>query len=123
MKERETLPDKVLELVDEIELIDLPPEELIERLREGEVYIQEQIARAIQNFFSKGNPTALREIAMRVAADRVEAQMTANMCTHAIPGPWPTQERVMVCFNGAPVADVRDIAAGDGKFRFATLAI
>ena len=60
VKVRETIPDKVLELADDIELIDLPPDELIERLRQGKVYIQDQIARAIQNFFSKGNLTALR---------------------------------------------------------------
>ncbi len=101
---RETLPDKVLELADEIELVDLPPEELIERLRQGKVYLHDQIARAIQNFFSKGNLTALRELAMRVAADRVDAQMIAHMKSHAIEGPWPTQERIMVCVNEAPVA-------------------
>ena len=101
---RETLPDKVLELADEIELIDLPPEELIERLRQGKVYVQAQIARAFQNFFSKGNLTALRELAMRVAADRVDAQMTAHMRSHAIPGPWPANERLLVCVNESPVA-------------------
>lgn len=101
---RETLPDNVLELADEIELVDLPPEELIERLRQGKVYIHDQIARAIQNFFSKGNLTALRELAMRVAADRVDAQMMAHMKAHAIPGPWPTQTRLLVCVNEAPVA-------------------
>ncbi|MDN2579258.1 sensor histidine kinase KdpD [Aquibium sp. ELW1220] len=104
VKVRETVPDKVLELADEIELIDLPPEELIERLRQGKVYIHDQIARAIQNFFSKGNLTALRELAMRVAADRVDAQMAAHMRSHAIPGPWPTQDRVLVCVNEAPVS-------------------
>jgi two-component system sensor histidine kinase KdpD len=104
VKVRETVPDKVLELADEIELIDLPPEELIERLREGKVYIHDQIARAIQNFFSKGNLTALRELAMRVAADRVDAQMAAHMRSHAIPGPWPAQDRVLVCINEAPVS-------------------
>ncbi|MBP0440102.1 sensor histidine kinase [Tianweitania sediminis] len=104
VKVRETIPDKVLELADDIELIDLPPDELIERLREGKVYIQDQIARAIQNFFSKGNLTALRELAMRVAADRVDAQMTAHMKSHAIPGPWPAQDRVLVCVNEAPVS-------------------
>ena len=104
VKVRETVPDKVLELADGIELIDLPPDELIERLRQGKVYIHDQIARAIQNFFSKGNLTALRELAMRVAADRVDAQMTAHMKTHAIPGPWPTQERVLVCVNESPVS-------------------
>ncbi|WP_099864584.1 sensor histidine kinase [Pararhizobium haloflavum] len=101
---RETIPDGVLELADEIELIDLPPEELIERLRQGKVYVQDQIARAIQNFFSKGNLTALRELAMRVAADRVDAQMTAHMKSHAIAGPWPAQDRILVCVNEAPVA-------------------
>jgi two-component system sensor histidine kinase KdpD len=104
VKVRETVPDKVLELADEIELIDLPPEELIERLRQGKVYVPEQIARAIQNFFSKGNLTALRELAMRVAADRVDAQMAAHMKSHAIPGPWPAQDRVLVCVNEAPVS-------------------
>ena len=101
---RETIPDRVLELADEIELIDLPPEELIERLRQGKVYIHDQIARAIQNFFSKGNLTALRELAMRIAADRVDAQMTAHMRSHAIAGPWPTHERILVCINESPVS-------------------
>ncbi|MBU1174140.1 MAG: sensor histidine kinase KdpD [Alphaproteobacteria bacterium] len=96
---RETLPDSVLEMADEIELIDLPPEELIERLRQGKVYVRDQIARAITNFFSKGNLTALRELAMRVAADRVDAQMMVHMRAHAIAGPWPTQERILVCIS------------------------
>lgn len=101
---RETIPDSVLELADEIELIDLPPEELIARLRQGKVYVQDQIARAIQNFFSKGNLTALRELAMRVAADRVDAQMTAHMRSHAIAGPWPANDRILVCVNESPVS-------------------
>lgn len=101
---RETLPDNVVAMADEIELIDLPPDELIERLRQGKVYVQDQIARAIQNFFAKGNLTALRELAMRVAADRVDAQMAAHMQRHAITGPWPTQERILVCVNESPVA-------------------
>jgi two-component system sensor histidine kinase KdpD len=101
---RETIPDKVLELANEIELIDLPPEELITRLRQGKVYVHDQIARAIQNFFSKGNLTALRELALRVAADRVDAQMTAHMRSHAISGPWPTHDRILVCINESPAA-------------------
>lgn len=105
VKVRETVPDRMLELADDIELVDLPPEELIERLRQGKVYVHDQIARAIQNFFSKGNLTALRELAMRVAADRVDAQMAAHMKSHAIPGPWPAQDRVLVCVNEAPVAN------------------
>ncbi len=102
---RETLPDRVLELADEIELVDLPPEELLARLRQGKVYVQEQVARAIQNFFSKGNLTALRELAMRVAADRVDAEMAAHMKRHAIAGPWPAQGRLLVCVNESPVAN------------------
>ncbi|BBK30932.1 two-component system sensor histidine kinase KdpD [Stella humosa] len=101
---RETVPDGVLELADEVELIDLPTDELIQRLRQGKVYVHDQIARAIQNFFSKGNLTALRELAMRVAADRVDAQMTQHMRSHAIAGPWPTQEKILVCINESPVA-------------------
>jgi two-component system sensor histidine kinase KdpD len=102
---RETIPDKVLELADQIELIDLPPDELIQRLRQGKVYVQDQVARAIANFFSKGNLTALRELAMRVAADRVDAQMSEHMRSHAIAGPWPTHDRVLVCVNESPVAN------------------
>ena len=101
---RETLPDKVLELADEIELIDLPPDDLIQRLREGKVYVRDQIGRAIQHFFGKGNLTALRELAMRVAAERVDAEMVSYMRAHAIAGPWPTQDRLMVCVNESPVA-------------------
>lgn len=101
---RETLPDKALELADEIELIDLPPSDLIQRLREGKVYVRDQIGRAIRHFFSKGNLTAFRELAMRVAAERVDAQMINFMRAHAIPGPWPTQERLLVCVNESPMA-------------------
>ena len=101
---RETLPDKVLEIADEIELVDLPPEDLIQRLREGKVYVRDQIGRAIQHFFGKGNLTALRELAMRVAAERVDAEMVSYMRAHAIAGPWPTQDRLMVCVNESPVA-------------------
>lgn len=101
---RETLPDKVLELASEIELIDLPPDDLVQRLRQGKVYVPDQAGRAIRNFFSKGNLTALRELAMRVAAERVDAQMTNFMRLHAIPGPWPAQDRILVCLNEAPVA-------------------
>lgn len=100
---RETLPDKILELASEIELIDLPPDDLIQRLRQGKVYMPEQAGRAISHFFSKGNLTALRELAMRIAAERVDAQMVQYMRSHAIPGPWPTQDRILVCLNESPV--------------------
>jgi two-component system, OmpR family, sensor histidine kinase KdpD len=101
---RETLPDKILELADEIELVDLPPDDLIQRLREGKVYVRDQIGRAMQHFFSKGNLTALRELAMRVAAERVDAEMVNYMRAHAIAGPWPAQDRLLVCVNESPVA-------------------
>lgn len=101
---RETLPDKVLELASEIELVDLPPDDLIQRLRQGKVYMPEQAGRAIVHFFSKGNLTALRELAMRIAAERVDAQMVNYMRAHAIPGPWPAQDRLLVCLNESPVS-------------------
>ncbi len=122
---RETIPDKVLELANEIELIDLPPEELITRLRQGKVYVADQIGRAIQNFFSKGNLTALRELALRVAADRVDAQMTAHMKSHAITGPWPTHDRILVCINESPVATalVRTAKRGSERARVPWIAV
>ncbi|MFT4149779.1 MAG: sensor histidine kinase KdpD [Paracoccaceae bacterium] len=108
---RETVPDQVLELADEIELIDLPPDELIARLRAGKVYMQDQAARAMSNFFAKGNLTALRELAMRTAADRVDAQLKQHMAANAIEGPWPTQERILVVLpEGAVGRDAVRIA-------------
>lgn len=101
---RETLPDGVLQRADEIELIDLPPEELIKRLREGKVYVPEQARRALDHFFSPGTLTALREMALRQAAERVDSQMLRYMRSHAIAGPWPTRERILVCVGGGPEA-------------------
>jgi len=100
---RETVPDSVLDQADEIELIDLPPEDLIERLNQGKVYVKDQATRAITHFFSRGNLTALRELAMRAAAERVDAEMLTYMKAHAISGPWPTRERIMVCVSELPV--------------------
>lgn len=101
---RETVPDGALEMADEIELIDLPPEELLDRLRQGKVYPADQAARALGSFFVKGNLTALRELAMRAAADRVDAQLREHMAANAIAGPWPTQERILICINESPAA-------------------
>jgi two-component system sensor histidine kinase KdpD len=101
---RETVPDGVLEMADEIELIDLPPDELVDRLKQGKVYPADQAARALGSFFVKGNLTALRELAMRAAADRVDAQLREHMAANAIAGPWPTQERILVCINESPAA-------------------
>jgi two-component system, OmpR family, sensor histidine kinase KdpD len=104
IKVRETLPDSVLQQADEIELIDLPPRDLIKRLAEGKVYVPEQAQRAVHNFFSPGNLTALREMALRHAAERVDAQMLSYMRAHAIPGPWPTRERILVCIGDGTAA-------------------
>jgi two-component system sensor histidine kinase KdpD len=102
---RETIPDSVLDEASEIELIDLPPEELLKRLEEGKVYIPEQAARAIRDFFRKGNLTALREMTMRRAAERVDEQMRAYMQTRAIPGPWPVAEKLVVCISPSPLSE------------------
>lgn len=101
---RETLPDSVLQKADEIELIDLPPQELIRRLADGKVYVPEQARRALDRFFSPGTLTALREMALRQAAERVDSQMLRYMRSHAISGPWPTRERILVCIGAGPEA-------------------
>jgi two-component system sensor histidine kinase KdpD len=102
---RETVPDSVLERADEIELVDLPPGELIQRLQEGKVYVPQQAQEAIRNFFRKGNLIALRELALRRTAERVDAQMQAYMRDHAIAKTWPVAERVLVCVSPSPQAD------------------
>jgi two-component system sensor histidine kinase KdpD len=100
----ETIPDRLLDQAAEIELVDLPPEELIRRLEEGKVYVPDQAARAVQKFFRPGNLLALREIAMRRAAERVDEQMRAYMQLRAIPGPWPAAERLLVGVGPSPLA-------------------
>jgi two-component system sensor histidine kinase KdpD len=101
---RETVPDSVLDRADEIELVDLPPDELIQRLQEGKVYLAEQAQEAMRSFFRKGNLIALRELALRRTADRVDAQMQAYMRDHAIAKTWPVAERVLVCISPSPHA-------------------
>jgi two-component system sensor histidine kinase KdpD len=96
---RETIPDRVFDEAAEIEVVDLPPDELLIRLKEGKVYIPDQAARAIGNFFRRGNLTALREITLRRAANRVDDQMRAYMHSREIPGPWAAGERLMVCIS------------------------
>ncbi|TNC73092.1 sensor histidine kinase [Rubellimicrobium roseum] len=100
---RETVPDRMLDEADEIELIDLPPEELLQRLHAGKVYVQDQAARAVRAFFAKGNLVALRELSLRAAADRVDAELREHMAAHAIPGPWPAQDRLLVVVTEDPV--------------------
>jgi two-component system sensor histidine kinase KdpD len=94
---QETVPDKVIEAADEIVVIDLPPEELIQRLKEGKVYLPDNARRAVDTFFRLGNLTALRELALRRTADRVDEQMLAQLRREGVEGPWPTAERILVC--------------------------
>jgi two-component system sensor histidine kinase KdpD len=102
---RETVPDRLLDAANELELVDLPPNELLQRLKEGKVYVPDQAARAIQKFFRPGNLTALREMALRCTAGRVDEQMRAYMRTRAIPGPWPAGERLLVCVSPSPLSE------------------
>ena len=95
----ETVPDAMLESANEIELIDLPPDELLQRLKEGKVYLPQQAERAAQNFFRKGNLIALRELALRRTADRVDAQMRDYREDHAIQDLWQVKERLLVCIG------------------------
>lgn len=97
---RETVPDRVLENADEIVVVDLPPDELIKRLKEGKVYLPDNARRAMDQFFKPGNLTALRELALRRTADRVDEQMLSQLRQQGIEGPWPTAERLMVCVGG-----------------------
>lgn len=102
---RETVPDGVLEEADEIETVDLPPDELLLRLRDGKVYVAEQAQRAMELFFRKGNLTALREMTLRRVARRVDDQMRAYMQMRSIPGPWPAGERLAVCVSPSPSSE------------------
>ena len=100
----ETVPDSVLDRADDVELVDLTPEDLLQRLKEGKVYFPEAAERAAQNYFVPGNLTALRELALRRTAQRVDDQMVSYMRAHAIQGPWEASERVLVCVNERPGA-------------------
>ncbi|MER9972299.1 sensor histidine kinase KdpD [Mesorhizobium sp. M0085] len=99
---RETVPDSIIDQADDIEIIDLTPDDLIKRLEEGKVYIPSTAQRAIENYFSPGNLTALRELALRRTAQRVDEQLLTHMRAHAIPGPWAAGERVLVCVDARP---------------------
>jgi two-component system sensor histidine kinase KdpD len=95
----ETLPDKVFDEADEVELVDLPPDDLLERLKEGKVYLPEQALRAADHFFRKGNLIALRELALRRTAERVDAQMRDYREAKGIRAAWPVAERLLVAIG------------------------
>src|SRR5215471_17009975 len=101
---RETVPDSIFDRADAVELVDLTPDDLIQRLKEGKVYVPPQAERALQHFFSPANLTALRELALRRTADRVDEQLLSEMQARAISGPWPAGERILVCISEDPRA-------------------
>ena len=101
---RETVPDEIFDRAEAVELVDLTPSDLIQRLKEGKVYIPQQAERALEHFFSPANLTALRELALRRTAERVDEQLLAEMQAKAIPGPWAAGERFLVCISEDPRA-------------------
>ena len=102
---RETVPDSIIKQAVDVELIDLSPDDLIERLRQGKVYVPEQARRALDNYFSRGNLLALRELALRAAAERVDDDLSTFMRAHAIEGPWPARGRVLVCIDATSASE------------------
>src|SRR6476659_8992902 len=101
---RETVPDSILDRADAIELVDLTPDDLIKRLKEGKVYVPKPAERALEHFFSPANLTALRELALRRTAERVDEQLLNEMQARAIAGPWAAGERILVCVSEDPRA-------------------
>ena len=99
---RETVPDSVLDQADDIEIVDIAPDDLIQRLQEGKVYVPHQAERAVRHYFQPGNLTALRELALRRAAQRVDDQLLSHMRAHAIAGPWAAGDRLLVCISEHP---------------------
>lgn len=99
---RETVPDSIIDRADDVELVDLTPNDLIQRLREGKVYVPRQAERALEHYFSPGNLTALRELALRRTAERVDDQLLNHMQANAISGPWAAGERILVCVSEDP---------------------
>jgi len=112
IKVRETIPDSVLAEANEIKIVDLPPNELIQRFKEGKVYVPDQASVAIENFFNEGNLIALREMTLRRAAEHVDDQMLEYMQTRSIPGPWPAGERLLVCIGNSRTLNERVVRTG-----------
>src|ERR1700732_1270540 len=99
---RETVPDSIFDRADAIELVDLTPDDLIQRLKEGKVYVPQQAERALAHFFLPTNLPALRELALRRTAERVDEQLLTQMQARAITGPWAAGERILVCVSEDP---------------------
>ncbi|MEM5784788.1 MAG: DUF4118 domain-containing protein [Candidatus Aenigmatarchaeota archaeon] len=113
---KETVPDKFIEQASEIKLVDLTPEELLKRLKEGKVYVKDMAESAVKKYFRPGNLLALRQIALRVVADSVDDKMRSYMKQHAIAGPWAVKEKVLVGVFASPYAEQLIRAT----YRFAT---
>lgn len=101
---RETVPDMVFDTADEVVLVDFPADELLKRLAEGKVYVQDTATRAVESFFKPQNLTALRELALRRAAERVDADLVERMQAEAIEGPWAAGERILACIGPDPIS-------------------
>ncbi|MDW7732740.1 MAG: DUF4118 domain-containing protein [Methanolobus sp.] len=99
---KETIPDRIIETADKIEVVDLPIEELIERLKEGKVYVPETAKKAMGNFFTEKNLVALRETALRYATLYVDSEMGRYLKKERIMGPWDTSNRIMACISPSP---------------------
>lgn len=99
---KETVPDTILDMAYEIELVDLSPDDLLQRLNEGKVYTKDKSEKAIKNFFRKGNLTALREMSLRITAERVDRQLRDYMVENRINGPWKSGQRVLIAISASP---------------------
>lgn len=102
IKVNETVPDSIIEIADQIELVDISPEELLQRLSDGKVYTADKTRDAVENFFRKGNLSALRELSLRLAADRVDRQVRNYMQVNKIPGPWKSSQRIIIGVSSSP---------------------
>lgn len=114
---KETVPDRLLEEADQIKLIDVSPEELSQRIKEGKVYLPDDVEQSLEKFFRPGNINALRELALRYTAQRVDRQLNRYMQVHDIKGPWPAGERILACISPSPfsaqvIRTARRMAAG-----------
>ncbi|MGC8654705.1 MAG: sensor histidine kinase, partial [Candidatus Kryptoniota bacterium] len=99
---RETVPDSILDIAAEIKVIDISPDELLKRLEEGKVYTADRSKRAIQNFFRKGNLSALREMSLRITAERVDRQLREYKLGERIPGSWKSGHRLIAAISPSP---------------------
>lgn len=98
----ETVPDSLLDLANEIELVDISPDELLQRLKDGKVYTKDKSREAVQSFFRKGNLTALREMSLRLTAERVDKQLRDYMSENRITGPWKSGQRILIAISSSP---------------------